>query len=247
MHPDAYRPGYSAAVVSFMEQRTAETHGGFFLSQLRPGWHVLDAGCGPGTITLGLARAVAPGHVTGIDIEDSQFASTRERAERAGLNVEFRKGNVYELPFQDGHFDAVFSHALLGHLRDPGAALLELHRVLKPGGLIGVRASDMGGLLVDAASQGPAQVLASYLTNQEKDSKDPNVGRKLGRLLRQAGFTVQRMTASYEVITETLLKIGPSMAEQFTVPGDRSPGKGQGGDDSFFIALAWCEATGRAA
>lgn len=245
MQTATYTPGYSAPILSFMEQRTADTHAGFFLPQLMPAWSVLDAGCGPGTITLGLARRVAPGLVTGIDVEDSQFAKSREQAEREGLNVEFRKASVYQLPFQEHCFDAVFSHALLEHLNDPGAALTELHRVLKPGGLIALRAGDMGGILVDAESEGPAQGLATYLANREKNSGDPHVGRKLGRLLRKAGFTVQRMTASYDVITETLLKVGPSLAAQFAAPNYCSLQE-KAVDDSLFVALAWCEAIGQA-
>jgi len=245
MQTVTYTPGYSAPILSFMEQRTADTHAGFFLPQLMPGWRVLDAGCGPGTITLGLARKVATGFVTGIDVEDSQFAKSREQAEREGLNVEFRKASVYQLPFQDECFDAVFSHALLEHLSDPRAALAELRRVLKPGGLIGVRAGDMGGILIDSESEGPAQGLATYLANREKNSGDPLVGRKLGRLLRKTGFTVQTMTASYDVITETLLKIGPSLAAQFAAPSYCNL-QDKPGDDSLFVALAWCEAIGRA-
>lgn len=245
MHTATYTPGYSSPVLSFMEQRTADTHGGFFLPQLLPGWRVLDAGCGPGTITLGLARRVAQGLVSGIDVEDSQFAKAREQAEREGLNVEFRKASVYQLPFQDKCFDAVFSHALLEHLTDPSAALTELRRVLRPGGLIGLRAGDMGGILIDAESEGPAQGLATYLANREKNSGDSQVGRKLGRLLRKAGFTVQSMTASYDVISETLLKIGPSLAAQFAAPIYCNL-QDKGGDDSLFVALAWCEAIGRA-
>src|ERR1700730_4220237 len=125
-----------AGHVSFMEQRSADTHAGFFLPQLLSGWCVLDAGCGPGSITLGRARRVAPGVVTGIDFEDSQFAKAREQAKHEGLNVEFRKASVYQLPFEDESFDAIFSHALFEHLSDPCAALRELRRVLKPGGLI---------------------------------------------------------------------------------------------------------------
>jgi ubiquinone/menaquinone biosynthesis C-methylase UbiE len=245
MHTATYTPGYSAPVLSFMEHRTADTHAGFFLPQLMRGWRVLDAGCGPGTITLGLARRVAPGLVTGVDAEDSQFAKAREQAEREGLNVEFRKASVYQVPFQDECFDAVFSHALLEHLNDPGAALAELRRVLKPGGLIGLRAGDMGGILIDSESEGPAQGLATYLAKREKNSGDAHVGRKLGRLLRKVGFTVQTMTASYEVITETLLKVGPSLAGQFAAPSYCSL-QDKAGDDSLFVALAWCEAIGRA-
>ncbi|MGH9666537.1 MAG: methyltransferase domain-containing protein [Bryobacteraceae bacterium] len=246
MQTDTYTPGYGAAIVNFMAQRTAETHAGFFLPQLKPGWSLLDAGCGPGAITLGLARTVAPGQVIGIDVEDSQFGNAREQAQLEGLPVEFRKASVYHLPFPDGSFDAVFSHALLEHVSDPAAAVLELRRVLKPGGLIGLRAGDLGGLLIDSASEGPAQAFGAYLAIQKNGSRDPNVGRKLGRLLRNAGFAVQKVTASYEVITEALFKLGPALAREFAASGgfcslqDRAP------DNSLFVALAWCEATGRA-
>lgn len=245
MQTATYTPGYSAPILSFMEQRTADTHAGFFMPHLMTGWSVLDAGCGPGTITLGLARKVAPGVVTGVDVEDSQFAKAGEQARREGLPVEFHKASVYELPFQDHHFDAVFSHALLEHLADPIAALREFRRVLKPGGMIGVRAGDMGGILIDSESEGPAHGLATYLANREKNSGDLQVGRKLGRLLRKAGFTVQKVTASYEVITETLLKIGPSLAAQFANPGYCSLQE-KTDNDSLFVALAWCEAIARA-
>jgi len=103
----------------------------------------------------------------------------------------------------------------------------------------------MGGILIDSESQRPAQGLATYLANREKDSGDIQVGRKLGRLLRKAGFTLERNTASYEVITESLLKIGPSLAAQFATPGYCSLQE-KADNDSLFVALAWCEAIGRA-
>jgi SAM-dependent methyltransferase len=68
------------------------------------------AGCGPGTITLGLARRMAPGETVGIDIEDSQLGNAREEAEREGLDLEFRTAIAYELPFPDQPFDA---HSLM--------------------------------------------------------------------------------------------------------------------------------------
>lgn len=249
MRTDAYTPGYSAPMVQFMAQRNAETHAGFFLPHLKPGSRVLDAGCGPGTITLGLARTVAPGQVIGIDIEESQFQQSRAAAQREGLNVEFRKASVYELPFADEEFDAVFSHAVLEHLSDPAAAIAEFHRVLKPGGVIGLRAGDLGGLLIDADSEGPAQAFASYLNHQKEEAKDPCVGRKLPRLMRRAGFSVEKMTASYEVISDLLMKIGPKLAEQlagqFVTTGSSCSPHDRSEIPSLFVALAWCEATGR--
>ena len=64
--------------------------------------------------------------------------------------------------------------------------------------------------------------------------------------MRNAGFTVQKMTASYEVITEMLLKLGPSLDEQFSDPGSFCSLKDKTTGGSLFVALAWCEATGRA-
>jgi ubiquinone/menaquinone biosynthesis C-methylase UbiE len=244
MRTDEYALGYSAPMVSFMAQRTAETHAGFFLPYLKPGSSVLDAGCGPGTITLGLARAVDPGHVIGIDVEEAQFEQARAAAHREGLNVEFRQGSVYQLPFEDQQFDAVFSHAVLEHLSDPAAAVKEYRRVLKGGGVVGLRAGDLGGLLIDADSEGPAQAFASYLAHQKESAKDPNIGRKLARLMRRAGFSVDKMTASYEVISDLLTKIGPSLAGQFAVPGSFCKLQDRSETSSLFVALAWCEATG---
>ncbi len=246
MRTDQYTPGYGAAMVSFMAQRTAEVHADFFLPHLKAGSCVLDAGCGPGTITLGLARTVAPGHVFGVDLEDSQCEQAQAQAHREGLSVEFHKGSVYELPFDAQQFDAVFSHAVLEHLSDPAAAIVEFRRVLKPGGVIGVRAGDLGGLLIDADSEGPAQAFASYLAQQKQGAKDPNVGRKLARLMRQAGFSVDTMTASYEVISDLLIKVGPLLAGQFTSPGDFCSLQDKPEKPSLFVALAWCAAIGHA-
>jgi ubiquinone/menaquinone biosynthesis C-methylase UbiE len=182
-----YRPGYSALVMEFKRQHTAETHASFFLPQLQAGWRLLDAGCGPGTITLGLARAVAPGEVIGIDIEDTQFDVARDDARRQGLNVKFQKASVSALPFPDASFDAVFCHALLEHLIDVRPAIAELRRVLKPGGVIGLRGGDIGGLLLDSVPLGTAEAFAANLSN-------PRLGRQLGHLLHQAGITVRKMT-----------------------------------------------------
>ena len=239
MSSDTYKLGYDAPTVDYMAHRTAEIHGAFFLPYLKPGGRVLDAGCGPGTITLGLAQVVGPGQVTGIDLEDTQFASGRKQAEHEGLNVEFHKASVYELPFQDGSFDAVFSHAMLEHLSTPGIALGELRRVLKPGGLIGLRSVDLGGMLIDAPPEAPAHALIAHLASALKDS---NVGRKLGRLLWHAGFTVLKMTASYERIDRTR----PSAVKPSANPGDGGSNEAKSGDRPSFVAMAWVEAIGRA-
>jgi len=145
---DTYTLGYNSAEQERMGHRTATRSVGFLLPHLRPGMRVLDAGCGPGSITVGLAAAVALGEVIGLDRAERQLMVACERAVEAGVgNVRFVRGDVYALPFPDGAFDAVLAHALLKHLRDPLTALKEFHRVLALDGIVGIADLDWGTLL----------------------------------------------------------------------------------------------------
>ena len=64
--------------------------------------------------------------------------------------------------------------------------------------------------------------------------------------MRKARFSVDTMTASYEVISDLLMKIGPPLAQQFMVPGSFCKLEDSSEIPSIFVALAWCEATGHA-
>src|SRR6187402_1236522 len=65
--------------------RTATHDAAFLLPHLRPGMALLDVGCGPGSITVGLAEAVAPGSVTGVDLQAAQVEQSRALAVRLGV------------------------------------------------------------------------------------------------------------------------------------------------------------------
>ena len=106
--PENYTPGHTPNALDFMSRRTAESHAAFFLPHLKPGMRVLDCGCGPGGITVGLAQRINPGEVTGIDAGGAPLERARERASEANIQLTFREASVYSLPFRDAEFDAVF-------------------------------------------------------------------------------------------------------------------------------------------
>jgi ubiquinone/menaquinone biosynthesis C-methylase UbiE len=253
---ESYTPGYSENAAAFMARRRAETHAAFFLPHLRAGMTVLDCGCGPGTITLGLAERVAPGMVTGIDSEESQVGMARENGRSAGANVRFETASVYGIPFPENSFDAAFSSALFEHLREPPRALGEIRRVLKPGGAVGLRAPDWGGFLVHPAPPEVAAAIEYYQALQSSNGGEVRAGRKLAGWLRDAGFERVAFSAAYEcypdagLIGEYLARGIETSSEPFNWQSEFSREtlaaalrEWASGRDAFF-AQAWGEATG---
>ena len=174
-------------------RRTAERNAAFLLPHLRPGMALLDAGCGPGSITAGLARSVAPGECVGIDASAEVVDAARERAVTGGVtNLRFEAADVTKLPFDDATFDAVFAHALLQHLPWPLDALTELRRVLKPGGVIGLADADLDGALIAPESE----ALTRWADITRRMRQNPHVGRNLRGLLHNAGFVRAEASAT---------------------------------------------------
>ena len=123
MTETSYTMGYSEEFRQMLNRRSAESHAVHLMPLLEPGMRVLDFGCGPGTISVGLARAVDPGEVHGIDIEESQINLARAAAEAGGhRNATFHVGDVTDLPFDDHSFDVAHchgrAHARSGHDRN---------------------------------------------------------------------------------------------------------------------------------
>jgi SAM-dependent methyltransferase len=158
---------------------------------------LLDVGCGPGAITLGLAEAVDPGDVVGIDTQGSQVERARTLASDRGVaNVRFEVADIYHLPFLDGAFDVVFAHAVLMHLREPVQALHELRRVLRPGGIVGLRDPDWGVELFTPEMPLLEQFLALPARVRQHNGSDPFFGRQQRRCLFVAGFARAEAGAS---------------------------------------------------
>lgn len=243
---ESYTPGYSASVTAFMERRTLSSHGKFFQPFLWPGSRVLDCGCGPGTMTTGIAGRVGlRGSVAGLDANPSQIEAARQHL-RLHSNVELHTGSVYQLPFDDASFDVVVSHALVEHLADPSAALGEFRRVLRPGGVVALRSPDWDGKLVGSPTAGVVEAFDSYAGLQASNGGNLRIGKHLPALLLQVNFQQVSAQASYEcyepvsVIAEYIaLQLEPVHAGHA-----RSLRAWSAWDGSFF-AQAWCEAAAR--
>lgn len=263
---EAYIHDYDGALTEqIIAGRTADIHGAFFLPYLRAGMNLLDCGCGPGAITVGLAQAVSPGNVTGIDLEESQLELARENAAKLGLiNVKFESGSGYGLPYPDNLFDAVFSHAMLEHLHDPLAVLKEIHRVLKSGGLVGIRSVDLAATLIAPAAATLERAHDIWLKYRQHCGGDPFLGRRLRALLREAGFAKTIGSASSETwgtpqMTQSMMSVltaeftGPKIAEtaiqmgwadQAQMDNAASALNDWGNHADAFMAIVWCEAVG---
>ncbi|MEK6726019.1 MAG: class I SAM-dependent methyltransferase [Deltaproteobacteria bacterium] len=104
----------------------------FSLIDVKLGEAVLDAGCGTGNYSIELARRGAD--VIGIDSSEEMLAWARQKAQGVRLKVNFQVADAMTLPFVDSSFDLIISNGLLCFLKEPEKALIEMHRVLKPGG-----------------------------------------------------------------------------------------------------------------
>lgn len=254
------RPAHSPAHA----RRTAARNAAFLLPHLRSGMRLLDAGCGPGSITIGLAEAIAPSEAIGIDANPESIAAARAMAtERSAANVRFDVADVYALPFEDATFDAAFCHAVLQHLADPPAALREIHRVLKPDGVIGVADADHDGFVMwprDPLIDRSLELLDTL--RQQSGGGDPRVGKRLRDLLHEAGFarSAGSATAGYEGTGDATRMAGewqaryleaPPLVEHAVALGLTTRGemvamadawRAWGAHPGAFRATFWCEA-----
>jgi len=174
-----------------MTERTLSSHGFFAVPLIEPGDHVLDLGCGPGTITQGLAEQVFPGRVIGLDADAEQLETARRLA--VGLeimNAQFTGGSAYRLPFREASFDLVFSHALLDHLGQPVEALREVHRVLKPGGLLAVASPDWQQFECDPSPNDFLEGVRVYQELHEANGGHPDAGARLSEWVCKADFAL---------------------------------------------------------
>jgi demethylmenaquinone methyltransferase/2-methoxy-6-polyprenyl-1,4-benzoquinol methylase len=110
---------------------------GVMLSGVGPGSSALDVCCGTGDFAFALRRAVGPeGRVVGTDVSEEMLQVAREKCGRNQLYVEFQTGDVLDLPFPDGGFDACTVGFGIRNVPDITRAFSEMRRVCRPGGKV---------------------------------------------------------------------------------------------------------------
>jgi SAM-dependent methyltransferase len=110
------------------------------------GERLLEVGCGTGSLTFTLARTVGFAELTAIDYADVYVAAARTRNEDPRIHIE--PGDATKLRFPDAHFDRALSLLVLHFVSDPAAAVAEMRRVTRPGGVVAAAVWDSGGGMI---------------------------------------------------------------------------------------------------
>lgn len=203
------------------------------------GSRVLEAGCGVGAQTVSLAARSPGARFTSVDISVDSLAEAKRRIDAAGLtNVQFTRGDVFDLPYEPESFDHLFVCFLLEHLSRPVEALVTLQRLIKPGGTVTVIEGDHGSTYFHPDSDAARKAVQCQVDLQRAAGGDANIGRRVYPLMIDAGvdhvrvsprmvyvdssrpelvdlFTLRTFTAMIEGVRERALAAGLAEAEAF--------------------------------
>lgn len=184
-----YSHGHHQSVVQAHARRTAQDSLAFLLPSISKSDHVLDVGCGPGSITLDVARLVPEGRIVGCDAVEAVVKQAEELAQAQGVkNATFDTLDGNSLPFKDNTFDVVFCHQVLQHVKNPVGILREMCRVVKPGGVVAAREADYRTFAWYPESAILDRWGQLYEETARFNGGQPNAGRYMLAWAKQAGF-----------------------------------------------------------
>jgi SAM-dependent methyltransferase len=174
---------------------------------------VLEAGCGVGAQTITLARRSPEARFTSADVSAVSVAEAARRADAAGVtNVEFRQGDIFDLPFDAESFDHVFVCFVLEHLSRPVAALAALQRLLRPGGSVTVIEGDHGSTYFHPDSAAAHAAIQCQVSLQAAAGGNALIGRQLRPVMVEAGLDAVHVSPRMVYVDASR----PDLVEGFT-------------------------------
>lgn len=215
--PPVYFLGHNKEVVQSYLTRKPQTYAPYILPYLKPSTSLLDIGCGPGSMTSGFASFCPEGRVVGIDIDKASIESARTMF---GSTASFEVANVHNLPFADDSFDVVNCHQFLQHIDDVPAALKEMHRVMKAGGVMGARVVCAKQVVASIEHKGLEKFYKAYFEVTQVSEGDLNIMFHMPKLGRKAGFTKVKMQASSTCYVEKELEDYLLLVGGYLSPGE---------------------------
>lgn len=151
---------------------------------------VLEAGCGVGAQTRIIAAKNPDSKFISVDLSEASLSEARKLIESSGIeNVDFRKADIFRLPFKDGIFDDVIICFVLEHLHNPVQALIELKRVLKNEGTMVVIEGDHGSAFYYPDGKYAHSAIDCQIQLQRQAGGNSNIGRELYPLLKSIGLS----------------------------------------------------------
>lgn len=180
---------YLDAVSAVMAEQKRET---IDAMDLRAGDAGLDVGCGTGDEVRLIAERVGPsGRAVGVDVNKGLLATARQRTP-GDLEVRFVRADAQALPFADGEFAAARVERALQHMADPGGAIAEMARVVRPGGRVVALEPDWETLVISSRSDDAARAIRDAML---LNAVCPTVGRNLARYFAEAGLVLGTVQA----------------------------------------------------
>jgi ubiquinone/menaquinone biosynthesis C-methylase UbiE len=202
----------------------------FDLIGVDEGSSAIDVGCGVlGVVHLLAERVGAGGRVVGLDREARMVESGRRLAERRGLRVEFLEADAAASGLPDHSFDLVHTRTLLLNVQNPGEILAEMVRIAKPDCMVAVQEPDASAWNCDPPHPAFDVLRSAILDTYRRTGKDFSIGRRIGRMLREAGLrdvqvrATARVTHAGDYYQTFLLTIVGLVREVVVQAGDLTP------------------------
>jgi ubiquinone/menaquinone biosynthesis C-methylase UbiE len=169
-------------------ERWPDTAALFARVGLGSGMDAIDLGCGGGEVTFEIARLVAPGLVTGIDMDEVKLALARDAAKARGIaNVRFRAMNLHDWHEPDT-YDVVYARFVLQHLSHPVQFLRQMWEAVRPGGVVIAEDADFDGWACYPPSPGFDFFTRTYAEVIRRSGGDHSAARKLFAYFLEAGI-----------------------------------------------------------